>query len=453
MNYRTILLSAAIILSAGMGADAQSLFDFDLPGLFGRQENRSEENPLKLEYNIDFQYFLDYRDFNVSENIFAMSNIYHIARFSPSIIFRYDQDSKFTHRAILGVDLTKNLGEVPTEEENYSASEHSQGLRNYNLFKDIFFYYQLRAKAGNGMIDFYAGIHPRSALGGDYARAVLADDLIYYDPNIEGLTIKYTAPKFSAEITGDYLGRRGLDRLGAVMALSAGAWQPYRWLSAGWSGAFTHVMGNYFASCNVDNAVFNPYVKLDAASFLHMQEFSVKAGPIATFQFDHYIEGETPHFPMGFEGVLNIRHWNIGIEDTYYFGEDLMTYMNGDYASVSRNATYASTLYSGQTFYFTRRSVPTWYNRAEIYYAPSLNDILKIRFSGVGHFVTPAGEIGPFIGWQAKASVMFNLDAFRTRPESVREQTRRGSGRRDGRSGGDRRQGRERRSGGPIISL
>ena len=455
MNKKSFILSTMALLVAASVTSAQSLLD--LPGLLGRQQQdrRVQENAVKVEYDIDFQYFFDLRSFGASDEIFMTSETYNVARFSPSAVLRFDQDRQTTHRLALGVDLTKNLGVNPTSVEVYSESEHQSKLSNLDLIKDIFFYYNFRKSIGDGLLDFYAGIHPRTVLDGEYTRAIFADDIRYFDPNLEGLTFKYSAPRFKAEVTADIAGVRGVDRVGREMLFTSGAFMPTDWSSIGWSAAYTHSNGSLLASADVDFALVNPYAKVDFGSKLGMQELSVKAGPIVTYQLDYkmpaYDEsgeevGESPHFPMGAEVIFNVRHWGFGIENTYYFGDNLNTYMSSAYSSSSA-ATYASALYSGEAFYFTRRSVPTWYDRLELYWQPLKSEFVGARLSAIGHFITPAGrgtedQIGPFIGSQVKATILFNLDAFRHPRES-------------GATSGKRRASSSQQSqpAGPILSL
>ena len=428
MTKKTVILTALLCTMAS-GAGAQIFPGY--PDLFGRQPANGQERALRVEYNIDFQYFFDYRNFNASQQVFLPNSTQNVARFSPSAIFRYDQNRNITHRAVVGFDLTKTLGEVPVNSSIYSESESDPSLSNISLLKDLFFYYRISARTGNGTLDFYAGIHPRNALRGEYTRAIFADDIVYYDPNLEGMTLQYNSPRFSAEISGDVIGVKGLDRLGSAMLFTAGSYRPLEWLSAGWSASWTHVSGSFFYSCDVDNALFNPYVKADFGSRLNMQELSLKAGPVVAFEYDRKIDEESPHFPLGAEAVLTARYKGFGLEDTFYYGDNLMTYMSSSYIEISNAAVYANTLYSGEEFYFTRRRVPTCYDRLELYYRPLETSFLKTRLSLIGHFITPAGEIGPFAGWQAKATLLFNLDSIRNRSESAspaRRSTRRPSG-------------------------
>ena len=460
MRVKPLFTAISLALATAFPAPAQ--FMQDLQDLFGRldQQQRVQEKPVTVDYNIDFHYFFDLRDFRASDDLFLETQTLSVARFSPSAILRFNQGREATHRLSLGVDLTKDLGANPSARQIYSAREHKDSLRNTALIKDIFFYYNYtRRLAVDRNIGFTAGIFPRTILNGEYTRAIFADDIIYHDPNIEGLSIQYSAPRFRAELCGDIFDKEGVDRVGGEMVFTSGEFRMARWAALGWSAAYTHVRGTYIYSCDVDYGLVNPYLKIDLAPLMGMQQFYVKGAALASYQVDHqirYTDTETgedvieqPHFPLGFEGTLGIRHWNLGFENTFYYGDNQMIYSSVAYDRISKAAVYAETLYKGEEFYFTRRSVPVWYNRAEVYWQPLSTSFVTARASAVGHFITPAGSdpetrIGPFVGFQAKATLLFNLDAFRYPRESAPAQ-------RDARS--RRTQRTQRSADGPLFSL
>lgn len=444
MNVKSLTISLVIAVATAAGASAQSLLD--LQDLFGRQSQvRSQDSAVKVEYDIDFHYFFDYRSFGASDDIFLESGTINVARFSPSIVARFDQGRDATHRLAVGVDLTKDLGANPIATIDFSQDENDPKLRNTKLIKDIFFYYNYQKRIGSGRLGFYAGIHPRTVLEGSYTRAIFADDLIYYDPNIEGVTVSYSSPRLKAELTADMVANRGYDRKGNGMVSTAGSFKLLDWLDLGWSAAYTHASGSLLVPFNVDFALANPYVKLDFSKRTGLQELFAKGGAMLSYQFDHRIEEETPHFPMGAEFVLGFRNWNIGVEDTFYFGDNQMVYYSSSYSDNSYAAYYVDLLYKGDTFYFTRRRVPTWYNRFEAYWEPLSTGFVTARLSAVTHFITPAAEIGPYTGMQAKATLLFNLDAFRHPRETAPASRSRNTSRNRARTPRD--------SGGPLISL
>lgn len=443
MNAKSLIVSSMLAALTASAAQAQSLLD--LQDLFGRQsQSRVQDNAVKVEYDIDFHYFFDYRSFGASDDIFLTSGTVNVARFSPSAVLRFDQSRNITHRLALGVDLTKNLGENPVSTADYSKDEDDPALRNKRLIKDIFFYYNYQRRSGNGLLGFYAGIHPRTVLNGAYTRAIFADDLIYYDPNIEGVTVNYSAPRFSAELTADLFSNRGRDRIGSGMVSTAGLFKFSDLLGLGWSAAYSHVSGTELVPYDVDVALANPYVKADFSKMTGFQELYAKGGAMISYQFDRKIVDETPHFPLGAEFMIGARNWNIGLEDTFYFGDNQMVYYSASYNGISFASMYVESLYHGDTYYFTRRRIPTWYNRMELYWQPLDAGFVNARLSVVGHFITPAGDIGPYTGMQAKATLLFNLDAFRHPRESAPAGRSRST---------ERRERTSRGSGSPLISL
>ena len=437
-------LFTAILLAMMTAFPAPAQFMQDLQDLFGRleqQPSRTQGNAVTVDYNVDFHYFLDVRAFGASHDIFMESETINLARVSPSAVVRFDQGREATHRLALGIDLTKDMGANPTKTQYISESEHDTSLRNTALMKDIFFYYNYTRHTRRGQLGFYAGIHPRTILQGDYTRAIFADQVIYYDPNIEGITVQYSSPRFSLELAGDLIGKLGVDRIGGEMALTSIEYRPFKWAAIGLDGSYTHVRGNYLYTANAEYALANPYLKLDFAPLLHLQECYIKGGGIGSYVIDHEVVDETAHTPIGAEAVLGIRHWGIGIEDTFYYGENQQVYNGSAYSGIGSIVKYVDTLYQGDIFYFTRRTVPTWYNRAEVYWQPLGTEFVTARVSGIGHFVTPTSEVGPYIGLQAKATLLFNLDAFR-HPRQNAQNTRRTRERRAQRS-----------SDGPLFSL
>lgn len=401
----------ALFLSQ-IGAEAQSFFDFDFPGFSMRETSREPQRGLELDYDLDFNYYLDARRFSASSDIFMASEIVNVARLSPSIGLRFSQGRGMTHRIMAGVDVTKDLGANPISVTDYSRAEDAQTLRNLQLFKDIFFYYSMETILGSGVFNLYAGIFPRSMMEGDYSRAFYSDAVKIYYPNLEGSLAKYRTAKLYAELGWNLLGYKEIDRKERYQVFTAGSYAIFPWMSAGWAASYMHIGSAYFGPCNVDHAMANPYLKFDFGQMTGIQELSLKAGALASYQQDHRID-EAAHFPMGVEGVITARHWDVGIENTVFYGDNMMPFKSLSYTGTYKTGEYNSLLYLGEPFYYTHRGYPAFYDRVELFYEPQIAPFLKARVSGVAHFINPAASIDAFIGWQAKASLIFDLDAIR----------------------------------------
>ena len=64
MNAKSLIVSSMLAALTASAVQAQSLLD--LQDLFGRQsQSRVQDNAVKVEYDIDFHYFFDYRSFFV----------------------------------------------------------------------------------------------------------------------------------------------------------------------------------------------------------------------------------------------------------------------------------------------------------------------------------------------------------------------------------------------------
>ncbi len=433
MNRKSISSAAAALLLATTVSSAQSLFDFQG---FGQQlQSRHEtEKPVEFDYDFDFQYYLDHRDFDSSQDLFMTSEPCHLARLTPSFGIKVNTDRRFTHRVLAGVDLVKNLGEYPIDEEIFSKDETDPTLVNAKLFKSLILYYNLSSNTGNGRFDLYAGVYPRTVMEGEYSRAIFSEEYKMTDPDLEGVTLKYRGRKFFAEAGCDWLGNMGLDRRERYMVYTAGSFKPFGWLSAGWDVAYTHVGNSFIFKTCVDDVMANPYVKLDFGHMLGIQELSVKAGALASMQLDSHLETE-PHFPFGAEAVVTLRNWGLGLENTVYYGDNMMPYRSSAYSEDT--SVYTSLLYLGESFYFTRRGYASGYDRLELFYEPLVTDGLTMRLSAIGHYIFPASEVvGTFLGWQAKASLFFNLDSIRNpHRQPARQSSRKAENRRAGTHG------------------
>ncbi|MDO5442291.1 MAG: hypothetical protein Q4G10_01335 [Bacteroidia bacterium] len=412
MLKRTISLVAAALLT-GAVSYSQSLFDYFSDLVQPPQESQKPEKAIEFDYDLDFEYYTDIRDFRNSSDIFMSTLNINRARVSPAFGIKSRQNGNVAHRLLVGVNLTKELGANPTSESFYSDIEAEESQINSKLFKEIFYYYNLQAGIGKGRLDLFAGIWPRNGMEGDYGKVFFSDDVLMSDPNIEGLLLKYRTPRFFTELGGDWSGDKGLDRYERYTVFSAGSYTFADWLAAGWAATYMRVGNSYIFPASFNNVMVNPYVKMDFGHRLGLQELSIKAGALASMQIDWYVESDY-HFPMGGEATFRVKNWDLGIEDTFFYGDNFMPYKSAAYSDNTYFSKYLSLLYLGEPFYFTHRGYASGYDRVELFYEPKISDALSIKLSAVSHFLLPSSEVfGSFIGWQAKASLIFNLDALR----------------------------------------
>ena len=375
-------------------AAAQTLFDFEFP--FQRQERRAtQEKALQFDYDVDFQYLFDNREFSSAGDAYTSSMTINAARLTPSAGLRIEQNEKLTHRLMLGIDVMKNMGQGSTV-----IAPEGENLDNWQLFKEITLYYNARARLDKGEFEAYAGVFPRSASEGEYSKAFLSDSLRFYDNNLEGMLLIWRTPRLYSELGCDWMGQKGTSRRERFQIFSAGGYSATEWLRLGWSASIYHFAGSVLTPGVVDNALVNPYLRFDFSALTGMDALSLKGGALAGYQWDREFDEEV-HIPWGFESVQTVQKKAFGLENTLYLGKNLMYYYDA-----APYVKYGSDLYRGSPFYRTEGG---WYDRAEIYFAPRISTFLTLRVSAVLHFADERG----FQGWQQRASLVFDLDALR----------------------------------------
>lgn len=410
MKKSHILLSLTALLIGMQVAGAQSLFD--LP-MFPRQSARqAQTNNIKFDYNVDFNYFFDVRQFGASNDIFVLSEVLNVARLTPTVGLTLQQNKNYTHRIMAGIDVMKDLGENPVAVTYYSDDEDRLALMNSYLLKELLLYYNFRATQERSLTEIYAGVFPRRYRSGYYSRSMFSDADMIYNPNIEGLLFKFENRRFIAEAGADCLGFKAIDRRLAYMGFTSGLYRPFKWGSIGWDGTYTIVGQSYIIPSSAQSLIFNPYLQFDFGDMLKMQELSIKAGGLMSYQILNDTE-TTEKMPMAVELVSTVKNWNFGIENTFYFGDNMMPFRSSNYTSTNWTSSASGALYKGERLYYTRRGYASIYDRLEMYYQPSIAPFLDMKISAVGHFINASEAIGSFLGWQAKASLIFNLEALR----------------------------------------
>lgn len=370
MNIRYLFLS---VLLLGCNAFAQNSF-------FGR------EQALKLEYDADFQYLFDNREFEASGGDWQESHTIHAARLTPSVGLSIQQSRQVKHTLMLGVDIMRNMGEYDIDDP---------AMSNLKLFREMTLYYKGNVRMRKGVFEGYAGMFPRTSVEGEYSHAFWSDSTLFVDNKLEGMLLKYRSRRFYSEIGCDWMGKHGQTRRERFQVFSAGSWSAADGLSLGWAASLYHFAGSETLPSGsvVDNAMLNPWIRYDAARLTGLDELSLKAGAIATYQRDRRAS-RTPSFPLGAELVLTSRWRSLGIENVLYAGDNLQPLF----------ARYGNALYFGSPFYAF-----DLYDRCEAFWAPRIADYLSLKVSAVFHF----GSGFPFLGSQQKVGLVFDLDAFR----------------------------------------
>ena len=349
------------------------------------------------DYDADFEYYFDNREFDYRHTNYTSSMTINAARLTPWIGLRIPQKDFVTHSLRIGVDLKRNMGEQ---------------LKASSAIDELLFYYNVDARLRRGRISGIFGLYPRKMTEGEYSYAFMSDSLRFFDNNLEGVLIKWRSPRLYAEIGCDWMGMYGQDRRERFKIFSAGSWHLHDGLSAGWASVMYHYAGSVGQRGVVDNHLLNPYIFYDFSNSTRLDELSLKFGGLLSYQWDR-LEDEGC-LPMGAEIEFNMLYKKLGLRNTLYVGDDLMPY----YSRERYGKKYGSELYSGSPFYRGGRG----YDRLEVYWAPQISAWLSLNVSFVFHLTD---EMQPFSGWQQKVSLIFDLDSYRHPESSYKKQTAR----------------------------
>ena len=410
-----VLLLAVNLRGTGMPCAAGS--EEDVPEA-GETETRGGLK-VRFAYDVNFEMNFDNRentsDLSPSMTVFG-------ARLTPEIGIGVTQGNGTRHRVMLGVDIMKDFGRGPDASPD-GVVPGNKGYANADLFKEMTMYYRMDRRMGKTDFSLTAGIFPkRFSMSREYSPAFISDSLKFYDNNYEGLLLSFSRPKSCYEVGCDWMGMFGRYERERFMLFSHGRSQILSWLSLGYTAYMYHYACSSTVDGVVDNILLNPWICLDAAPVVPLQQLSLTVGWLQGAQQDRLNVGEYV-FPFGAEFTFDVRKWNVGLRNRLFVGRDMMPYYD------SRDAggfKYGNSLYWGDPFYrlfsgndsrfagagssddamplYDRSRSIGIYNRLEAYYEPRIADFLYLKVGLVAHFL----EAG-YAGFHQQVSLIFNL--------------------------------------------
>ena len=410
-----VLLLAVNLRGTGMPCAAGS--EEDVPEA-GETETRGGLK-VRFAYDVNFEMNFDNRentsDLSPSMTVFG-------ARLTPEIGIGVTQGNGTLHRVMLGVDIMKDFGRGPDASPD-GVVPGNKGYANADLFREMTMYYRMDRRMGKTDFSLTAGIFPkRFSMSREYSPAFISDSLKFYDNNYEGLLLSFSRPKSCYEVGCDWMGMFGRYERERFMLFSHGRSQILSWLSLGYTAYMYHYACSSTVDGVVDNILLNPWICLDAAPVVPLQQLSLTVGWLQGAQQDRLNVGEYV-FPFGAEFTFDVRKWNVGLRNRLFLGRDMMPYYD------SRDAggfKYGNSLYWGDPFYrlfsgndsrfagagssddamplYDRSRSIGIYNRLEAYYEPRIADFLYLKVGLVAHFL----ETG-YAGFHQQVSLIFNL--------------------------------------------
>lgn len=356
----------------------------------------------ELDYDVDFQYYFDNREFSGSDMTLMRSQTIHAARLAPSVGVRMNMDPTTTMRLMAGANFIQNMGER-------SGCVGNEGASVGAGFTGPLLYYKIDKLFPQGIFSASAGIYPGSESEGEYSRAMISDSTRFYDSEMEGVFFKYRTARFYAELGLDWCGKYGQLRREQFRIFSSGRYDFNRTFSAGWAVDAGHFANSEEIRVVMDNIIGNAFVRADIAHLTGMDELSVKAGALAAYQRNRRLDSKG-QVPGGAEIVLTAQHRHAGISSTLYAGGDMMPYYDQEFSSSDGTTwTNGSYLYRGEAFYRTGYAGARWYGCTEIYYEPHIFDLMDLKLSVDIHYMDGHGMLGS----QQKFSLIIDLDRLR----------------------------------------
>ena len=355
---------------------------------FSFQRQTSSRNALSLEWDVDFDYRFDNREYDASGNLYAYSETVHGVFLTPSVGLGIAQGKGVSHRVMLGADLFRDMG---------------AGGQNTDLLREFTFFYDVHVRTEKLAFEGVAGCFPRQYMEGEYGQAFFDDKYLFTDRNLEGLLLKVRSRRIFAELGLDWMGKKGPTTHERFQVFTHGAWTAADWLSLGWSGSFYHYACSDASPGVVDNHLFSPWAKLDFAEMTGLQRLSLKGSWLYSYQWDRK-QGSLQNL-SGAEARLVLGHWDIGLDNSAFFGDDMMPL----YAATD----LAGDVYGASLYFGNPNCRAGFYDRAELFWQPKLTPYLDLRVSLLFHFGNTAPSQAGYLGCQQMIAFRFDLDALR----------------------------------------
>jgi len=282
----------------------------------------------------DFTTRFDNREY--ASNTFDESKTLFSARLSPRVGVQWDGKN----RLVFGVDLLQHFG------------DHEKFLSDAKPLM----YYRFHTEH----VQAYAGIFDRKALMGDYSRAFFSDSMTFYSNRIAGFLGGYRSTarrRTYVEFGIDWEGMYSHASREKFRILSAGRYSACDNFFFGYAFSMFHFAGSKEEENVTDNLLINPFVGTEFKAYF---DFDIRAGFLfAPQRVRRFAEGWKK--PCGGQIDFKMTRWGVKLENTLYFGENLMPYY----------AVHGAELYAGERFYSTTEHI---YNRTMLGYERSFFD-------------------------------------------------------------------------------
>lgn len=285
----------------------------------------------KANFNVSFQPYLDNREYKpaaseIPQTMFGF-------RLTP-----YLNIVKHKHSLRLGMELHREFANTDCFFIKHPIIMYSYKSRHFNAF---------------------AGSMENNLSMGDYQGYIESDSIGIYDAIQEGFLFQLHGRDRFVEIGCNWLGRETDESRERFLVFSAGEIKGSV-ISMSYTATMMHFAGSRQVRGVVDLYTVSPRLTLTVFNHRDIHSLNLFAEYVQTFQQDRKYCGYYI-FPKGIELGVRYNIHNVGIENTCYFGDNLMPYFN---TKDETGKNYGTDLYRGELFYSTDGG---FYDRLEVY--------------------------------------------------------------------------------------
>lgn len=314
---------------------------------------------MNFDYDVAFKTVFDNREYDRSGGLDESRTLFGV-RAQVGLGIRIGADSsKVRQRLLAGADPMYEFGGGWTVEP--------------------LLWYEMSVPLRKSCFQIVAGAFPRSKSTEYYSEAFYSERNRFQKDTYGGLQFSWKAAKFGYEFGVDWM---GMIRPAApavreeFVVYSAGHHTFLPGLRLGYSAHLHHYANSMKARNVVDDILVNPYLEYNAARYARVQTLLARIGYIQAFQRDRALSSKLD-MPSKGEFYLEIRNWNVGIINDFFFGGDLLPLF--DTISPDGSA-YGTNLYMRDPFLRNRNDKGLGiYDKVSVYYEPFIVKRLTFR--------------------------------------------------------------------------
>lgn len=274
----------------------------------------------RFVYDVDLLFDFDnrevYHPYEPSQTIFGV-------RLTPTIGVEVADSLGGAHRLMAGVSYLQPFG---------------AGWRSARVCPTLYYRYSYKG------VRVHAGFVPYRELYAPLPDYLMSDSMRWAYPNIQGLLAQYRDHRGYVEVLCDWRGMMS-DTVREAFRLIADGRYRYRWLYLGGIAQMNHLSHSERVLGVCDDVTMHPYLGVDMADFTPLDELSLTAGYLLSWQRDR--RAEVSQLSHSLEAELGLRWRWVGVHSQLHYGGDVMP-LYAQYGPVLNQGDprYRSRLYS-----------------------------------------------------------------------------------------------------------